>query len=147
MISNIVQRVAGYSEFTREICPIISPATIHPLAVDAVTVYELMASTTHEENFTILDQNNQPVSSPKWARVYKNATLTAFLDVEKMKPICDDSGLIFQRHLVYRPDDTFALVGELKPCVTPAISYYDQRRKMKISRKQRKTTTTTLTTA
>lgn len=131
VISNIVQRVAGYQSFTRSICPIISPARIQSFSVDAVAIYELMGSNKVDENFTMMDQNNMPISSTKWAVANKEATFSSFLDVQKIKKKCAKHGLVFLHRFIYKADDSVDLVGELHNEVTPAISFYDQRRKLR----------------
>ena len=139
VISNVVQRVSGYQGFSRSICPVISPAKIHSFSVDAAAIFELMGSTTVDENFTIVDQNNVSISSAKWARANKKVTFAAFLNVRKIEEECAKNGLIFQDRLVYKPDDSVDLIGELNPQVTPAISFYDRRRKMKAGSRQQRT--------
>lgn len=52
--SNSIQRVADSQEFTRRIRPVISPASMHGIRVDATAIFELTSSTTVEENFTIM---------------------------------------------------------------------------------------------
>jgi hypothetical protein len=37
-------------------------STVHSIDVDAVAMYEMMASPMLEENFTILDQDNMPIN-------------------------------------------------------------------------------------
>ncbi|KAJ2958890.1 hypothetical protein NQZ79_g5569 [Umbelopsis isabellina] len=131
MISNIVQRVSGYQAFTRSICPNISPAKIHSFSIDTAAIYELMGSNTVGENFTMVDQNNLPISSVRWAIANKEATFASFLNVRKIKEECAKNRLVFLDRFIYKADDSVDLIGELYPEVTPAISFYDQRRKMK----------------
>lgn len=78
IISNIVQQVAGYSEFSREICPTVSPSKIHALPLSAATIFEIMASNAVQENFILFDANRRPIASREWATAQKRATLAAF---------------------------------------------------------------------
>lgn len=138
LISNMVQRVAGHEAYAREICPYVSPATINAFDVDAAVLYEIMGNTRVGENFTLLDRFNQPISSVKWARSYKEDTLASFLDLDYIKEACKENGILFDHRFTYRPDGSVELHSTLEPDVTPAISFYEQRRKVTRSTGTRK---------
>jgi hypothetical protein len=131
LISNFVQRCAGYRKFTRRIFPTISPAKIHSFNVDAAAIYEMMASSLVEEHFNIVDHNNNPITSCRFAISNKLATFANFFDIGEINKICASYGQTFQHRLIYTPDQTVHLVGELLPSVTPCVSFYEQRRKSK----------------
>src|SRR3981189_1793038 len=78
IISNVVQNVAGYQQFSRKICPTVSPASIHSFKVDAAAIYEMMSSTEVQENFIIFDHLDQPITSATWATANKESTFAAF---------------------------------------------------------------------
>jgi hypothetical protein len=127
ILANIVQHVAGYGKYARQICPFITPATIHSLHLDAAALYEIMSA----KNFIIADQNNHAITSVHWVIKNKVVTLGSFLDLTKISSICSSNGLVFQNLIVVNSDDTADLVGGLQLRKKPAISYYDGRRKMK----------------
>lgn len=105
-VANIIQTVVGYEEYTRKICPRIKPSTVHSIDVDAVAMYEMMARSMVEENFTILDQDNMPISSVQWAIENKLATLCAFLNVKEISRISSDRSTVFENRITYNPDPT-----------------------------------------
>ena len=111
----------------------------------AVAIYEMLASNSEQQNFTIKDAHDVPISSTRWAIANKDATFAAFFDLRKIKNVCNDYGLDFQHRLAYRSDDSVALVGELKQGVHAATSWYVQRRKYKLSSKHQGVASKTLT--
>ena len=145
ILCNFLQSASGYSQFNREISPSISAGKIHALDIDAVAIYEMLASNSEQQNFTIKDAHDVPISSTRWAIANKDATFAAFFDLRKIKNVCNDYGLDFQHRLAYRSDDSVALVGELKQGVHAATSWYVQRRKYKLSSKQQGVASKTLT--
>jgi hypothetical protein len=58
MLSNTIQRAAGYGSFTREICPHISPASIQSSPVDCRVMYKILSSSVHSDPFTMRDRQN-----------------------------------------------------------------------------------------
>jgi chemotaxis protein histidine kinase CheA len=92
-----------------------------------------MSSTEVQENFTIFDHLDQPITLATWATANKESTFAAIFNIRKIKRICEKRGLAFQHCMIYRPDGTAALIGELKASVTPATSYYEARRKVNVS--------------
>lgn len=76
----------------------------------------------------------------------KSDSGSLLLDVKKIEQTCDKYGMDFQYRLIYRPDDTFAIFGTLQKEATPAISFFDQRKKVHRG-KQEKGATTSLTLA
>ncbi|CAM0140902.1 unnamed protein product, partial [Umbelopsis sp. WA50703] len=97
-----------------------------------------MGSNAVGENFTIVDQNNVPISSTRWAIANKKATFASYLNDRKIKENCAKNGLVFLDCRIYKADDSVDLIGELNLEVTPAISFYDQRRKMQAGDKKQK---------
>jgi hypothetical protein len=136
LICNFLQNASGYSKFNRDICPSISPAQVHALDVDAAAMYEMMASSSVPQNFTMTDQHNVPISSAAWATANKTATFASFLNLEKIKDVCGNYGLDFDHRFMYKSDGSVALLGELKPHIQAATSWYIQRRKTKNASKR-----------
>ena len=93
LIANIVQRVAGYGQFAREICPYISPAKIHALPVDASTMFEMVATSATSQNYIICDKHKIPITSAAWAVRCKKSTLASFFDIDKIEEICKNHKL------------------------------------------------------
>lgn len=68
LLSNIVQRVAGYATFTREICPYISPASIQALPLNAcAALYDAMSSSSFPNGFVLRDRQDVRITSADWA--------------------------------------------------------------------------------
>jgi hypothetical protein len=141
VLSNVIQTASGYEDFTRKICPIISPAHIHALPIDAPTIFEMMCGKQKEDNFSIVDHLSNPISSASWARSSKDATFAAFMDLAKIKKSCSKYKMKFEHRMMYRVDGTVDLVGELQPGVATSVSYHEARkRKAKSSENRRKPT-------
>jgi hypothetical protein len=131
LISNFVQRCAGYHKFTRRIFPVINTAKVHSFNIDTAAIYEMMASSVVEEHFNIVDHNDNPITSCRFAISNKSATFANFFDIGEINKICASYGQTFQHRLIYTPDQTVHLVGELLPSVAPCVSFHEQRRKSK----------------
>jgi hypothetical protein len=142
-IANIVQRVSGYHQFTRDICPVIKPSRIHSFRVDQVAVYEMMASTSVDGNFTIMNNNGKAITSAVWATRDKMSTFGAFFDLPYIQSHCNSYGIEWQHSFVYHPEGTVNLVGQLKSTVHASMSYHEQRQQMSRAAKQPKGSTMT----
>jgi hypothetical protein len=66
------------------------------------------------------------------------------LNLEKIKDVCGNYGLDFDHRFMYKSDGSVALLGDLKPHIQAATSWYIQRRKTKnaIKRPEAKKTLT-----
>ncbi|KAG0186981.1 hypothetical protein DFQ28_007054, partial [Apophysomyces sp. BC1034] len=136
MISNAVQCVAGYSAYTREICPVVSPASIRALPLDVRTMFEIVASPARQEGFIIRDRHNLPITSAEWATHNKEDTFASFFNMQEIHSICSSYNLEFDHRIMYLPNGTVHIQGVLKETVSPSVSYYDARRKAKVNRKE-----------
>jgi hypothetical protein len=136
MLSNTIQRVAGYGNFTREICPHISPASIQALPVDCRVMYEVLSSSVHSDPFTIRDRENILISSVNITTNFKQETLGSFFDLQRLNEICSHHGLIFDNRLTYLPNGLVRLQGTLTPDVRPSLSHYDLRKHQQSSNRR-----------
>lgn len=112
-----------------EICPTISPASIHSLAITAPVLYEIMNSVVGGPRHGLYDYTTQPISSTVWVLRDKAATLGSVFDFAKAESICDSYGLEFDDRIVVQPDGAVCIQGKLKKSVRPAVSYSDLRKK------------------
>jgi hypothetical protein len=133
LICNFLQKASEYSKFNRDICPSVSPAQVHALDVDAAAMYEMIASSSVQQNFTMTDQHNVPISSAAWETANKTATFASFLNLEKIKDVCGICGLDFDHRFMYKSDGSVALLGELKSHIQAATYWYIQKRKTKMA--------------
>jgi hypothetical protein len=127
MISNIVQRVAGYSQFARDFCPDVRPSHLHSMKLDALAIYELFGS--RQANFVLLDEQNQIISSDVRALRNKSTVFQAFFNLQAVKSVCVDHGIEFQDILTVKPNGLTRLFGQLQEKVRPSTSSYDSARK------------------
>jgi len=120
MISNIVQRVASYSQFARDFCPDVRPSHLHSMKVDALAIYELFGS--RQANFVLLDEQNQIISSDVRALRNKSTVFQAFFNLQAVKSVCVDHGIEFQDILTVKPNGLTRLFGQLQEKVRPSTS-------------------------
>jgi hypothetical protein len=142
LLSNTIQRVAGYPNFARDICPSISAGTIHAVHLDATSLYEMMATDKVPQNFTLFDQHEMPITSVAQAIRNQVATLSSFLDIAEIHKICRSRGLEFENVVTVCANGSAKLLGVLKTGVTPATSYYDERKKSNAGGKRQKSNLT-----
>jgi hypothetical protein len=129
IVSNTVQRVAGYGAFQREVCPYVGPASIQALPLDAPVLYEAVSSPHETRKFNLLDRHSQSISSALWATVLKADTFGAFFDLRVIQDHCDSYGLKFDYRMMYLPNGLVRIQGVQKPGSHTFISYYDERQK------------------
>ncbi|CAO3680987.1 unnamed protein product [Umbelopsis vinacea] len=131
LIANSVQRVIGLGQHAHRICPRVSPAKIHSFHLDAAAIYEIMASSANEDNFVILNNMWDPVTTVNLTVDDKATTFAAFLNLGRILKICEERKMEFKYRVTVNADDTVDLLGELLPSQEPKSSFLTKRRKFR----------------
>jgi hypothetical protein len=127
MISNIVQRVAGDSQFARDFCSDVLSSHLHSMKLEAVAIYELFGS--RQANFVLPDEQNQIISSGAKAIRKKSTVFQTFFNLQAVKSVSVDHGIEFQDILTVTLNSLTRLFGQLQEKIRPSTSRYNAARK------------------
>ncbi len=109
---NDVLEYAGYSKFTRQLCPSTSIANIDALHLDAPSLYQIMNQKLdgHQDQadvsttgLIIYGYNNEPMPSIETARRNKDAVFNSVFDMNKIQETCKSYGLKFSQQIAILP--------------------------------------------
>ncbi|KAK3822833.1 MAG: hypothetical protein J3Q66DRAFT_424239 [Benniella sp.] len=114
MIANTIFRITGHPEFARDIAPHASIGRPNALILGATGSYEALRR-SGAGYFDVKDGNGTPITSiAKVTNPAKNkeAVLGAFLDLRRVKQICNEQGIEFSNRMMYVDRHTVRLVGK-----------------------------------
>ncbi|KAF9086061.1 hypothetical protein BGX27_003275 [Mortierella sp. AM989] len=145
LIANKILHATGYHNFARKFSPQVPATSLHALHLGAVGVYEVFCSSGPNQ-FDIHDAEGNPLTYVKEVTsppANKEAVLGAFLDLDKIRKICDSHGLNFRNRITFVDRFTIHLTGEvIKHGVDrsgyPVVSRYEERKKDKTSNLENK---------
>lgn len=140
--SNMLQRVAGYSQFTREFLSQFWPVPSSFAELDAGAIYELFGS--KQANFDLLDQQTQTINLVSKAL---GTNLQLFAPFFESRKVClSRLWAQIQDVLIVTPNGMARLFGLLQNEVQPSMSAYNaasknsfhsQERGMPLSKRER----------
>ncbi|KAG0164329.1 hypothetical protein DFQ30_010101, partial [Apophysomyces sp. BC1015] len=108
VLADALLGVTGYPEFARNICPMVNPAHVHALNVDAVAIYEILGSA--KSRFNLYDERKETFTSTTMATQKKGVIFNSFFDTAMIQKICSDHGQIFQHRMMLTPHGTAMLM-------------------------------------
>ncbi|KAF7731951.1 hypothetical protein EC973_007782 [Apophysomyces ossiformis] len=127
LLSNAILHATGYSKFTANICPTISPASIHALPLDAASMYEMFGS--NSAKFNLYKEDGSTIDNIREARTNKSAVIGSFFDQEKVKHICNTRGLEPRWRITITPHQMAVIDSDVKKGRVIDTSHYEERKK------------------
>ncbi|KAL1927498.1 hypothetical protein VTP01DRAFT_3735 [Rhizomucor pusillus] len=112
VFANTVLAICGYQEFTTQISPLVSAGRIQSLTLDATSIYEMFIS--NAGRFNLCTYSGEEITNIRKARENKELMMGAFLDIDKMEKICNESGLIFQNRALLTSFGVIRLLDKRK---------------------------------
>lgn len=113
LFANDVLEYAGYSKFSRELCPKTSISNINTLHLDAPSIYQILTQKLDDDfdenqdalstELIIYGYNKEPIPSIERARRNKDAIFNSIFDYTKIQESCEHSGLIFNQRVSIIP--------------------------------------------
>jgi hypothetical protein len=103
LLANTVLRATGYSKFCRRISPQVSPASLYPLHLGAVGMYEVLCGRSGSY-FQVFDSSNSLISNKELITTIpgiKSTIFGSFLHMKKVNEICRSHGLFFSNRQVF----------------------------------------------
>lgn len=126
ILANQLLRASGYHDFPREICPVVSPAAIYVLPLDADVVYTLFGSTSapfdlNKEDGTVFTNSREAIRE-------NEAVLASFFDTDKIKKIYKECVLEPHWRVIITNHGTVYIDGTVCEEWHPVISQYEKRK-------------------
>lgn len=104
IFANDLLKYAGYSKFTRNLCPSSSVSGIKALHLDAPSLYQVLTRklSNHEEptELILYGFNAEPITSMEVARHNKDAIFCSIFDMDVVHETCKLNGLEFKQQVV-----------------------------------------------
>lgn len=131
LFANDVLEYAGYSKFSRELCPKTSISNINTLHLDAPSIYQILTQKLDDDfdenqdalstELIIYGYNKEPIPSIERARRNKDAIFNSIFDYTKIQESCEHSGLIFNQRVSIIPGLKTVRILGLKKNTTSSV--------------------------